>query len=241
MAKVGDSISAPLSSWTFGGEVCVNFDDHVSKSVPGYEEGHLITSRLSDFFINCHDTHLIVDIGCSTGALLNKIHQRHSDAVNIKYIGIDSVEEMISFADSRKHINSSNIEYININLLDAILPAKASFITSYYTMQFIHPSVRQDAFDWVYNSLNWGGGFILFEKIRMPDARFQDYLNQTYIEYKLSKGYTHEEILGKALSLKGVLEPFSMSGNIELLQRAGFHDIVSVYQNMCFMGWLAIK
>ena len=26
----------------------------------------------------------------------------------------------------------------------------------------------------IYKSLNWGGGFIMFEKVRAPDARFQD-------------------------------------------------------------------
>jgi len=41
--------------------------------------------------------------------------------------------------------------------------------------------------------------------------------------------------------LKGVLEPFSTSGNIGLLERAGFRDIVPVFQYLCFQGLLAIK
>ena len=36
---------------------------------------------------------------------------------------------------------------------------------------------RQKLIDKLYNSLNWGGGLILFEKIRGNDARFQDILN----------------------------------------------------------------
>ena len=32
-----------------------------------------------------------------------------------------------------------------------------------------------------------GGGFILFEKVRGPDARFQDILQTLYTEYKISR------------------------------------------------------
>ena len=49
----------------------------------------------------------------------------------------------------------------------------------------------------------------MVEKVRAPDARFQDIINQVYFEYKISQGYTDNEIIAKSRSLKGVLEPFS--------------------------------
>ena len=51
MKSVGDNISAEKANWTFGGDVANSFDDHVSKSVPLYKEGHILVSGLSDFFI----------------------------------------------------------------------------------------------------------------------------------------------------------------------------------------------
>ncbi len=45
----------------------------------------------------------------------------------------------------------------------------------------------------------------------------------------------------KARSLKGVLEPFSSQGNLDLMRRAGFVDIMTVYKYICFEGFLAIK
>ena len=81
----------------------------------------------------------------------------------------------------------------------------------------------------------------MIEKVRGPDARFQDIFNQTYMEYKLSKGYTPDQILNKSRSLKSVLEPFSTKGNLDLLKRAGFKDIVTVFKYSCFEGYLAIK
>ena len=52
MTSVGDGIKAGSASWTFAGDVAKGFDDHVSKSVPLYEEGHHLTCELSDFFNN---------------------------------------------------------------------------------------------------------------------------------------------------------------------------------------------
>ena len=65
-----------------------------------------------------------------------------------------------------------NIELLvdDVRLFDL---EKSDLIISYYTMQFIPPRDRQALFDKIYESLNWGGAFIMFEKVRAPDARDQ--------------------------------------------------------------------
>jgi tRNA (cmo5U34)-methyltransferase len=118
---------------------------------------------------------------------------------------------------------------------------KSDLIISYYTMQFIPPRDRQNLFDRIYEALNWGGAFIMFEKVRAPDARFQDIAVQLYNEFKLRQGFDEKEIVGKTRSLKGVLEPFSTEGNMGLLRRAGFQDVMTISKYICFEGYLAIK
>ena len=66
----------------------------------------------------------------------------------------------------------------------------------------------------------------MFEKVRFPDARFQDIMSQIYIDFKLDQGFSEIDIINKSKSLKGVMEPFSSQGNLQLLKRAGFKDIV---------------
>ena len=105
----------------------------------------------------------------------------------------------------------------------------------------MRPSERQRLFDKIYNSLKWGGALLFFEKVRSCDARFQDIMTNMYTEYKLNNGYTPDEIMGKTKSLKGILEPFSTQGNLELLKRAGFVDFMTVMKYVCFEGFLAIK
>ena len=232
---VGDNITALNASWSFAGEVAKNFDNHVGKSVPLYAEGHNIILKLSDFFLS--DDSVCYDIGCSTGALLHSLYTQNSSK-NVSYIGLDCEEDMINVASEKYNIDS--IKFIHANIINEELK-KSDLIISYYTLQFILPKYRQAIFDKIYESLNWGGAFIFFEKIRAPDARFQDILNQIYMEYKIDNNYTPEEIYNKSRSLKGVLEPFSENANIEFLTRAGFKDYMSLAKYVCFEGFIALK
>ena len=108
-------------------------------------------------------------------------------------------------------------------------------------MQFIHPSLRQKIYDKIYKSLNWGGAFIIFEKIRGNDARFDNILNSLYWDFKEKNQFTSKEIIQKSQSLRGVLEPFSDKGNLGYLKRSGFSDIQTIFQYLCFKGYLCIK
>jgi tRNA (cmo5U34)-methyltransferase len=114
-------------------------------------------------------------------------------------------------------------------------------MVSYYCVQFIATRHRQEVLNRIYEHLNWGGAFLMFEKVRAPDARFQDIMSALYNDFKIRNGFSAEEVLNKTSSLKGVLEPFSTEGNLGLLRRAGFSDITTVFKHLCFEGFLAIK
>jgi len=234
--KTGDNIEKSNANWTFSSEVAKNFDTHVSKSVPLYHEGHNLVCSLSDFFLS--DDSVCIEIGCSTGTLLEKI-ATHNPTKKIKFIGIEIEPDMVSIAN-KKLDKSPNIEIICDDILSMELE-KSDMIIAYYTIQFIKPRVRQLIFDKIYDALNWGGAFVLFEKVRGVDARFQDIAVALYTDYKLEQGYTETEILSKTRSLKGILEPFSTQGNLDLLKRAGFIDVTSIMKYVCFEGFLAIK
>jgi tRNA (cmo5U34)-methyltransferase len=108
-------------------------------------------------------------------------------------------------------------------------------------VQFVLPKWRRSLLHRLYDSLNWGGALLMFEKVRASDARFQDLISQTYTEYKIEQGYSPDEILAKSRSLKRVLEPFSSAENVAMLHHAGFKDVMTVMKYLCFEGFLAIK
>jgi tRNA (cmo5U34)-methyltransferase len=237
-SSVGENIVTENANWKFSGDMVDHFDGHVSKSVPFYQEGHKLVCQLADYFLE--DSSVVYEVGVSTAALLGKLHARNKNSKpDVRYVGIDIEEDMIRKARER----TRGIKTIELVADDAVTFdfEKADLIISYYSAQFVKPRVRQDLINRIYEALNWGGAFILFEKIRGPDARFQDIFTTLYNDFKLEQGYESTEIIEKTKSLKGILEPFSQQGNVDLLQRAGFVDITSVMQYMCFQGFLAIK
>jgi len=235
--KTGDNINKKNSNWSFKGNVCKNFDAHINKSVPLYSETHELFLKLSDFFLQKESK--IVDIGCSTGTFLSNLYDRHKqNDKRLKFVGVDNTKEMSRFC--KKRYRNKKILFINKEVENYKFE-KCCIISSFYTIQFISPKKRQFLINKIFDGLNWGGAFFFIEKVRGSDARFQDILNQIYTEYKLSKGYTPGEIINKSRSLKGILEPFSTKGNIDLLKRAGFKDIISIFKYACFEGFLAIK
>ena len=239
MGSVGDGLEAGNARWSFGGQTAQQFDEHVLKSVPMYTEGHQIICDLSDFFLS--EGSSCYELGCSTGELTTKLALHNKSKDTARFVGIDLEPAMIELARQKgADLELGQAEFLLDDVLQTDI-SNADIVVAYYTVQFIRPSERQRLISKIYNALNWGGAFLLFEKVRANDARFQDITTSLYNEYKIAQGYTPEEIFSKSRSLKGVLEPFSTQGNLDLLARAGFQDVLTIFKYLAFEGFLAIK
>ncbi len=235
MFESGDGIKTTNANWRFDEGVVDEFEEHIKKSIPFYDEGHQLIEEISDYFIK--DDSICYELGSSTAKLSYKLSKRHQQK-GATFIALEREKAMVKKALSNYKANNLQILQKDITTYEY---EKSDLIISYYTIQFIHPKLRQQLIDTIYESLEWGGGFILYEKVRANDARFQDMMTNLYNEYKLKQGYTPEEIVNKTKSLKGVLEPFSTQANIDMLKRAGFEDIISIQKYINFEGFLAIK
>ena len=235
--SVGQKIEAQNAGWTFGNNVADTFVDHIRQSVPLYESGHDLTCQLSDYFV--HSDSVVYEIGTSTGEMIRNLAEHNQSKAGARFVGIEIEPPMVRAAE--KHC--ADMPSVQIVQGDArhLELEKSDMIVSHYTIQFVPPRHRQELFDKIYDRLNWGGALVMFEKVRAPDARFQDMIAQLYNDFKYRNGFSPEEIVEKARSLKGVMEPFSTQGNLDLMARAGFKDVVTVQKYLCFEGFLAIK
>ena len=240
MSHSNSEIEMPRGNWTFSGINPDLFQAHIEKSIPGYREGYRIITSLSDYFIG--ENSCVVDLGCSNGQLIRSLSNFHQDKSGLRFIGIESAQTFQApFSETTAGLSRHHTFDFSLSRAENMeLPMSDLFI-SYYTFQFLKPMHRQPLINRIYSRLNWGGGFFLFEKVRGPDARFQDMFNTSYFEYKLANNFSAEEILDKHLSLKGVLEPYTSQANLDFLRRAGFSDVAIIYKNICFEGILAIK
>lgn len=140
----------------------------------------------------------------------------------------------------KKNLKKKNISFFNKDVTKYKFK-KSDLYISLFTIQFIHQKYRQKLLTKIYDSLNWGGGLIIAEKVRSYDARTQDMSNQIYNEWKRGNGFNSNQILNKTTSLAGVLDPFSSKGNLDQFKRAGFKDISTVAKYICFEMFLLIK
>jgi tRNA (cmo5U34)-methyltransferase len=233
---VDTNINQHNAGWSFE-NISEDFDSHIQKSIPLYDLGHKLVCHYSDFFLKADS--VVYDIGCSTGQMLARLAARHEQKRELRLIGVDTVADMIGKA-RRLADRDPRLSFVHGNALDLEFEP-ADMMVANYTIQFLPPRVRQDMINRIYQSLNWGGAFFMFEKVRAPDGRFQDYANQVYMEFKLDNGFSESEIVNKSRAIKGVMEPFSTQGDLDLLKRAGFTDVMSIQKYVCFEGFLAIK
>ena len=86
--SVGENINVE-GAWSFGEEVSEGFSEHIGRSVPGYEDGHLLTIQLSEFFVRPDST--CYELGVATGGLIKKMAKYHHDRGQgrIRWIGVD--------------------------------------------------------------------------------------------------------------------------------------------------------
>lgn len=234
---VGNSIRANRGRWSFGGKVADSFVPHIRQSVPYYEDGHALVCALSDFFVR--DDSVCCELGTSTGELLSKLTDHHAALEHASFVGIDNEPPMIEAAAARFK-DDPRVSLLCDDVVFVDFP-KTDLIVSYYSIQFIHPKFRQELIDKIYQSLNWGGAFIVFEKVRGSDARFQDIQSLLYTKFKRDQGFSDTEILNKSFSLNGTMEPFNSSANYDMYGRAGFQDMMTVFRWLCFEGVLCIK
>ena len=138
---------------------------------------------------------------------------------------------MINFA--KKNNRAQNLYFKNEDIIKYKFK-RSSLIVSFYTIQFLRYSQRKYLIKKIFNSLEDGGAFLFFEKIRGSNGKFQDIYNTNYYNFKLNQGFSHDEIHNKAISIKGTLEPETSTNNFKLLKTSGFK--VVIFKFNCFEG-----
>lgn len=231
---VGDGITTPAGSWTFGGDVPGAFDSHVARSVPAYAGGQELIADVADQIVPPGGR--VYDLGCSTGALTAQIAERLAPR-RAAVIGVDREPGMIERAEIRCAA-MPHVRFETASLQDLELEP-ADMIVSYYTLQFVPLRARRIIAARIHDALAPGGTFVLFEKVLASSARNQAVAEGAYADWKGRQGFDEEQIAAKARSIRGVLQPLSPEENDAMLRAAGFDDLMRVFRWVLFEGLIA--
>jgi tRNA (cmo5U34)-methyltransferase len=214
-----------MTSSEFSFDTIENFDEHIDSSIPEYSRLADAIVSMSEFFTRPGTT--VVDLGCSTGKLLERI--RH-DGMKI---GVDVSENLLPESHD-------NVEYRLEDVKDFWEPERCSLILSVFTLQFIEPQYRASILSNVYDSLQEGGAFIWAEKVRSRDSFFEQVKTFSYYDYK-RRSFTPEQIMDKERDLRKIMWPGTTLDNINLAYEAGFSKTDLFWKFHNFECWVLVK
>jgi tRNA (cmo5U34)-methyltransferase len=217
--------------------VSENFDEHVRKSVPLYDDIQRMVVEISEWFIR--DNSVIYDLGSSTGETILQLQGKHARKKNVRYIGIENSIAMIEIA--RRKCPYEQVQFLHQNLTEFVEYTNADFVTSLYTLQFLPIGDRRKVLQRIYNSLSEGGALVMLEKVRAENSLFEDIWLELYWDFKHDNGLNSEQVIQKAKSLRGILMPLTLSENINMLKEVGFMHIDTFMKWYNFTGIIAVK
>lgn len=154
-------------------------------------------------------------------------------------MGIDNSLDMLNIARTKAKAYGSNIEFIKANILEFTFSFDC--VIANYTIQFIRPLHRESVIKNIFNTLNYGGIFIMTEKLSTNDPRLDMDLIKIYHQFKKNKGYSNTEIARKREALENILIPYTQDENIALLKTAGFSSVDVIFRWANFATFVAIK
>lgn len=241
--SVDGTLQQRVGGWTFDEHVAGQFDEHVRKSIPLYDQIQSQVVNLSEWFLQTDGRDCVYDLGCATGTTIERLAERHGSDRAPRFVGIDLEAPMLDRARDRL-CDYPNVEFFQADVASHMSFPDASLILSLFTMSFIRESERRALVERIYRDLRYGGAFIFVEKTRARSAQFQDIWNEEYWDFKADQGLTEAEILGKAKTLRGQLRPLTVEEYEELLADAGF-DVETDVDIFCkwfpWTGFIARK
>jgi len=154
------------------------FDNHIDKSIRGYQDLLTDIVSLSRYFIE-RDSN-VYDIGCSTGKLTEALIKKNEDIEDVHYHGIEVADGFVGDMKHRGNLLKQEypklkIQFLHEDVRDSSI-SNASLITSVFTLQFMSMKDRAPMIKKVYDGLNEGGAFIFAEKTICESAKFQEIL-----------------------------------------------------------------
>jgi tRNA (cmo5U34)-methyltransferase len=108
-------------------------------------------------------------------------------------------------------------------------------------MQFLTLAERRTLLTRLHDGLIEGGGLLIVEKVSAEHSSFEDIWTELYWDFKRRQGFTPEQILEKANSIRGVLKPLTMDENVDLLWQTGYSRVEVFFKWYNWAGFLAVK
>lgn len=214
------------STEPFSFDTITDFDDHIAKSIPNY---HLLNDSVRDLAtFYAKEDFSIVDLGCSTGKLLESIPFEGDK------LGIDISGNLLPESHD-------NVQYVQKDLRSfRNLGKTPSLVISLFTLQFLPLADRPNILSLVYDELAEGGAFIWAEKVHEESGELERVMNSAYYDFKRLH-FSASEIMKKERDLRPIMQTNTSMRNYIMAENAGFTVGTMFWKFYNFEAWLFVK
>jgi tRNA (cmo5U34)-methyltransferase len=209
-----------MKSWTFETkEIAETFDSHVREQLPWYD---MVTDAVRYIIRNYLPEHgTVVDIGASTGHLIDKIlplvTERNGDV-----IAVEKSKDMITVLN-KKFLGRPSVWIHHEDIVNADMH-KGEVYVMFLTMMFIPVECRKGVIDAMRANCTKGGVIIVVDKVCDHGGYFSTVLKRLTMQFKLQQGAKPEDVLTKEMSLAGIqipIDPAILGGDAKQFFRMG--------------------
>ena len=230
----------------FDAEVAKIFPNMAKRSIPDYERFHELHAGVVARLFP-HDGARLLDVGASHGAFFQHLLQhfwrseRHY-APKYELTAMDSspamCKELRTFFPHARIIEGDITDArIQVALAEA---GPYDVVNATYVLQFIHPDLQKRTLRFLASLVREGGILILGQKDQMGDSPLSADLHEQYVNWRLSNGYSREEIEAKTQALKGSMWPVFHDVLMETLMHL-FRDVQQTTRTLMFNTLIAYK
>lgn len=194
-----------MRSWTFETkEIAETFDSHVREQLPWYD---MVTDSVAYIIRNYLPEHgTVVDIGASTGNLIDKIIPLVRER-NGSIHAIEKSREMCNVMVSKYKKNREDDIGVTCADITTMEVPDCDVIVLFLTLMFVPVLYRESLIKRAIESCSTGGVIIIVDKIADHGGYFSTVLKRLTMHFKLQQGAKPEDVLTKEMSLAGVQIP----------------------------------
>jgi tRNA (cmo5U34)-methyltransferase len=222
--------------FAFDYEVAEIFDDMADRSIPMFRAAHELHARLAEDWMQ-NDPE-IMDVGASRGAFLKALGELYV-LENYSIRAIDSSAAMVSHLE--RDFPMALVEKTDITGRGFLTCLNTYDVINFsYVLQFIKPEMQRLVLGKIVGMLKKGGVLFIGQKNK-ADRPIDQILQHEYINWRLSNGYTMEEINAKSAALAGSMWPMSEDFLIQDLKSFGITEVTRTCSWGPFSNLMCIK
>jgi tRNA (cmo5U34)-methyltransferase len=196
-----------MNSWTFNTEeITKKFDSHVREQLPWYD---MVTETVAFITRNyLTPVNSVVDIGCSTGNMIDKLLPLVRDR-DCDIVGFENSVTMYEHVE-QKYLHEKHVEIEYGDITEMYIPSAQVYIL-FLTMMFIPINKREGLLNELRARCKKGGAIIVVDKINDHGGYFSTVLKRLTWHYKILQGAKPEDIVKKEMQLCGVQIPIDVN------------------------------